>query len=244
MDTEHSNESGDGGREPQPTRMRLGRMLQLAAVTGALLFLGVTAAACSGGSSPGVASADGTTATTGSADGQSSTGDAGSSDAGSGGQATAIVGGNGAAALAFSQCMRAHGVADFPDPNANGQTEISGGPNSDLNPNNPTFQKAQNACQSKLPKPSPAQQAQALQNALKMAQCMRAHGITDFPDPQSGQGGRVSISLHGSPASDLNPNDRAFQAAQKVCMPNAPSLPKGGDAKSGSGGVFSTGGGG
>ena len=36
MDTEHSNESGDGGREPQPTRMRLGRMLQLAAVAGAL----------------------------------------------------------------------------------------------------------------------------------------------------------------------------------------------------------------
>jgi hypothetical protein len=137
--------------------------------------------------------------------------------------------------------MRAHGVPDFPDPNAQGQIAISGGPNSDLNPNNPTFMKAQNDCQSKLPKPSPAQQAQALQNALKVAQCMRAHGITDYPDPQS-KGGRVSISLHSSPGSDLNPNDPAFQAAQKVCMPNAPIAPKG-KSGAGSGGVFSTGGG-
>jgi hypothetical protein len=241
MDTEHHNDNGDGGWEPQSTRMGLVRMSRLAAVAGALLLLGVTAAACSGVSSPGVASAGGTTATTGLPGGQSSTGDAGSS--GAGGQAMTIAGGNGTQALAFSQCMRAHGVANFPDPGANGQIDVSGGQNSDLNPNNPTFQKAQNACQSKLPKPSPAQQAAALKNALKMAQCMRAHGITDFPDPQS-QGGRISISLHGSPGSDLNPNDPAFQAAQKVCMPNAPSLPKGGGATSGSGGVFSTGGGG
>jgi hypothetical protein len=136
--------------------------------------------------------------------------------------------------------MRAHGVADFPDPNAQGQTQISGAPTSDLNPNNPTFQKAQNACQSKLPKPTAAQQAQALQNALKMSQCMRTHGITDFPDPQSQGGGRVSISLHSSPGSDLNPNDPAFQAAQKACMPNAPTLPT--KQSGGSGAADSTGG--
>ena len=154
----------------------------------------------------------------GAADGQSSTGDAGSNnDRQRWPSGTAIVGANGAAALAFSQCMRAHGVADFPDPNAQGQTQISGGLNSDLNPNNPTFQKAQNACQSKLPKPSPAQQAQALKNALKMSQCMRAHGITDFPDPQSGQGGRISMSLHGSPGSDLNPNDPRLPSGPRRC---------------------------
>jgi hypothetical protein len=52
--------------------------------------------------------------------------------------------------LAFSACMRAHGVKDFPDP-SNGGIRLSGGPGSDLNPNNPTFQKAQHACQGKLP---------------------------------------------------------------------------------------------
>jgi hypothetical protein len=232
--------SGPGG-DAGPARESLGRLSRLAAVTGALLLLGATAAACSGGSSPGVASAAGT-ATTGASNGQSSSGDPATNGAPGGGQGSSfsLAGGNATQALAFSQCMRAHGVADFPDPNAQDQTQISGGPNSDLNPNNPTFQKAMNACQSKMPKPTPAQQAQALQNALKMAQCMRDHGITDFPDPQSQGGGRISISLHGSPGSDLNPNDPAFQAAQKACMPNAPSLPKG----TGGSGAVSIGGGG
>ena len=220
-----SGRSGDAG----PVRERLARLSRLITVTGALLVLGVTAAACSGVSSPGVASAD-ATATTAASNGQESSGDPGTNGTTSGSQGSSFsfAGGNATAALAFTQCMRAHGVADFPDPNAQGQTQISGGPDSDLSPNNPTFQKAQKACQSKLPQPSPAQQAQALQNALKMSQCMRDHGITDFPDPQSQGGGRVSISLHGSPGSDLNPNDPAFQRAQKICMPNAPSPPKNG----------------
>jgi len=245
MEIEHSNDSDGGGHESGRVINRLARVSRVAAVTCALLLLGVTAAACSGGSTPSVASA-GRTATTGSSNGQPSSGGASSNGATGGGQAIAIAGGNGTAALAFSQCMRAHGVADFPDPSANGQIDISGGSNSDLNPNNPTFQKAQNACQSKLPKPSPAQQAQALKSALKMAECMRAHGITDFPDPQSGHGGRISISINGSSGSDLNPNNPAFQAAQKVCMPNAPIPSKQGSSgsgtKSGSGAVFSTGG--
>jgi hypothetical protein len=217
------------------------RLPRLMAVTGALLLLGLAAAACSGGSSPGVASA-GDVATTGPPNGQSSSEDPGTNGSTSDSRTgISLAGGNATQALAFSQCMRAHGVGDFPDPNAQGQIQIGGGPDSDLSPNNPAFQKAQNACQSKMPKPSPAQQAQALQNALKMAQCMRDHGITDFPDPQSGPGGRISISLHGSPGSDLNPNDPAFQRAQKVCMPNAPTLPSKGSG--GSGAVLSTGGG-
>jgi hypothetical protein len=52
--------------------------------------------------------------------------------------------------LAFSACMRSHGVKDFPDP-SNGGLRISVHPGSDLDPNNPTFQKAQQACQKYLP---------------------------------------------------------------------------------------------
>jgi hypothetical protein len=52
--------------------------------------------------------------------------------------------------LAFSACMRAHGVKDFPDP-SNGGLKIESRPGTDLNPNNPTFQKAQQACQKDLP---------------------------------------------------------------------------------------------
>jgi hypothetical protein len=58
------------------------------------------------------------------------------------------------AALAFSACMRAHGLKDFPDPSFSGggvQMRLGGGPGSDLNPNSPAFQKAQQACASILP---------------------------------------------------------------------------------------------
>ena len=50
--------------------------------------------------------------------------------------------------LNFSKCMRAHGVADFPDPSPGGGLRVSAGPGSDLSPDNPIFQKAQQACQS------------------------------------------------------------------------------------------------
>jgi hypothetical protein len=52
--------------------------------------------------------------------------------------------------LAFSKCMRAHGIKDFPDP-SNGGLKLRGGAGSDLNPANSQFQSAQQACQGKLP---------------------------------------------------------------------------------------------
>jgi len=52
--------------------------------------------------------------------------------------------------LAFSACMRAHGIKDFPDP-SNGGLRIQVNPGSDLDPNNPTLQRAQRACQGLLP---------------------------------------------------------------------------------------------
>ncbi len=59
------------------------------------------------------------------------------------------------ALLAFSACMRSHGLPDFPDPTfpAGGGAEmkIGGGPGSDLNPQSPRFQAAQTACRGKLP---------------------------------------------------------------------------------------------
>lgn len=48
--------------------------------------------------------------------------------------------------LAFSECMRAHGVLDFPDPSRNGLVLNGAG---DLNPNNPSFHDASVACAKK-----------------------------------------------------------------------------------------------
>lgn len=52
--------------------------------------------------------------------------------------------------LAFSSCMRAHGLKDFPDP-SNGGLRLSVHPGSDLDPQNPTFRRAQQFCQKYLP---------------------------------------------------------------------------------------------
>jgi hypothetical protein len=51
--------------------------------------------------------------------------------------------------LALSQCMRAHRINDFPDPSGAGLPAIQ--PVGDLNPNNPLFRAAYDACKGHLP---------------------------------------------------------------------------------------------
>jgi hypothetical protein len=48
--------------------------------------------------------------------------------------------------------------------------------------------------------------------ALRFTRCMRDHGV-DVPDPKAGSGG----FLIGGPSSKIDPEDPAFQAAQKAC---------------------------
>jgi hypothetical protein len=58
------------------------------------------------------------------------------------------------AMLAFSACMRSHGVPTFPDPTfsaGHAQLKIGGSPGSGLDPQSPKFQAAQKACQGNLP---------------------------------------------------------------------------------------------
>lgn len=115
--------------------------------------------------------------------------------------------------LGLALCMRAHGIADFPEPSAAGAIQVSPSQGSDLNPSNPRFRAAFNACRSVFgPQPSPAQRAAQLAQALKFAHCMRAHGVTNFPDPGGG-GGFVFKSAGGG----LNPNAPTFQSASRAC---------------------------
>lgn len=127
----------------------------------------------------------------------------------------------------FAQCMRAHGVPNFPDPNSAGQLEITQG--SGVNPSSPGFQTASNDCKSLSPARtvSPAQSSQTLEGALRVAHCFRENGVPDFPDPKSVAGG-VTI---GGPGVDLT--SPAFQRALKKCGSplfggGAPPAPSGG----------------
>jgi hypothetical protein len=89
-------------------------------------------------------------------------------------------------AVKFAGCMRNNGVSKFPDPNASGKVtidEIANG--SSLDTGSPAFKQAIRTCKNLEPagfmgsKRSP-QQTDA---ALKLAECIRANGVRDFPDP-------------------------------------------------------------
>jgi len=82
----------------------------------------------------------------------------------------------------LAECIRAHGVPHFPDPDAKGDFVFG----IDVSP--AVWQKAVNACKDLEPpgalsgKRSPKQQS----DALRFAQCVRENGVKDFPDPVNG----------------------------------------------------------
>ena len=87
-------------------------------------------------------------------------------------------------ALAYSRCMRAHGVLKFPDPNSSGAIPKVG--LQQLGVSSTVFQAAQSACQHLLPNSGQSSQAwdQMALNALwNFARCVRSHGVPNWPDP-------------------------------------------------------------
>jgi len=92
----------------------------------------------------------------------------------------------GAKLVEFAQCMRSHGIKNFPDP-VNGAFSFSGvGPDS-VDPSSPAFQAAKAACIHLVPGEAQrlAVTAQDLAAGDKLAACMRSHGFPAFPDPTS-----------------------------------------------------------
>jgi hypothetical protein len=156
----------------------------------AVVAFGVTVAGCSGGSpSP-------TAATAGTQPGSSPL----------------------AQAVAYSQCMRSHGVPTFPDPV---QTPDGGYGyrTNGIDPNSPAFRGAIQACKG-LPSPwnSTGQQLSSAQQQawLNWATCIRAHGLPNFPDP----------TFSGSEVHDsgVGTNSPQLQSAMEACKSQRPSV--------------------
>jgi hypothetical protein len=57
-----------------------------------------------------------------------------------------------------------------------------------------------------------AQNVPSQAQILKLAQCMRANGISDFPDSVNG-----TLSFNIGAVGDLNPNNPTFQSASRIC---------------------------
>lgn len=173
----------------------------------ALTGLALLAAGCAGGSPSGAAVASLPTA--------SSTAS----------QAAAL----GGDPVKYSQCMRAHGVSNFPDPGPNGGIAINAGKGG-LDPQSAKFKAAEAACKSlapRAPAPDPKAAAAMQQQFLAYAKCMRSNGVANFPDPKF-EGNGVTLSL----PKTVNPNSTRFKAADKTCKK---LMPQGGGGPAGSG---------
>ncbi|HTU78484.1 MAG TPA: hypothetical protein VMF09_06970 [Solirubrobacteraceae bacterium] len=206
--------SGAQPRAGRRRRRRALRRLPLPAATA--LALALALAGCgSSSSSPGVAHVGSTSASSGSGgSGASGGGAVESKGTGAPDQAQMVK---------FAQCMRTHGEPEFPEP-VEGNIQIHSQNGHGPNPESPQFQAAEKACSKYAPQkvaPSPAQQKEHEEQALKFSECMRHNGVPDFPDPNfSGGGSRVTLKI--SKSGGINPSSPQFQAAQKACQGDLP----------------------
>lgn len=112
-------------------------------------------------------------------------------------------------ALAFSHCMRSHGVVNWPDPTSSGVTPKES--LQQLGISSSRFQSAQSACQHLLPTVSAARRRLVVSQSLEFSRCVRSHGVPNFPDPDST--GRIP-----DPASvGIDQGSPRFEAANQAC---------------------------
>jgi len=195
--------NNDPGRGPGP-RPPWPRRARAAAVITVMAAAAVLAAACGG--SP--------------------------SSTGSGGSPTAGGSANSPSAVAYSRCVRAHGVPNFPDPGGNGQIPELAAKSAFREVSDSRAGAASNACANLYPvgQGSPTLTAQEQQDYLRAAACMRSHGITNFPDPTF-PGGHVNLPRI---PSSIDTKSRPFTQAAQTCTRLIPAgLPYSGNSGSG-----------
>jgi hypothetical protein len=188
---------------PRRTRPPTARTAAAAIIAAVVVALALLAAACSGSAS----------------------------SSGSGGAPNAGGWSSSPSALAYSACMRSHGVPNFPDPNSSGQL-----PKTDaqqLGVSSAQYQAAQQACQHLLPTGGSLQQQdqQCMENSdcpqalvqqmmsddEKLAGCMRTHGVPNFPDPTNGGPGGPWFNISKVGISDAASHAPRFIAKLNEC---------------------------
>jgi hypothetical protein len=117
--------------------------------------------------------------------------------------------------VAYGQCMRTHGVPNFPDSGSEGSKEAVVRALKEVS--NSQTEAAQTACQRLQPnggQPNQAQLAQHLSDLLAFARCMRMHGIPNFPDPTSN--GQVTHEMLGK--AGINVHQPVVLQAADACV--------------------------
>jgi hypothetical protein len=124
-------------------------------------------------------------------------------------------------ALAFSKCMRAHGLPKYPDPTKDGgKVEMHVGKDTGVDPNSPQYKAAETACRSLEPQIGTAPGGAKLDptKVAAWAACIRTHGLPNFPDPQN-SGGALTVVLTGT---GISPDSSQFQKALAACQSKSP----------------------
>lgn len=105
-----------------------------------------------------------------------------------------------AQALVFAKCVRTHGVPLWPAPDSSGQFDKSKLTPHQLGVSSLKAATAQHACRNLLPTYSaPQHSSQVVAAALRFSRCMRAHGSTKFPDPESNGAIVIPHAMENSP---------------------------------------------
>jgi hypothetical protein len=130
------------------------------------------------------------------------------SSAAAGGSPNAGDSSSSPSAVSYSACMRSHDVPNYPDPSGG---QLPKGDAQAFGVSSSVFSAAQSACQHLLPPAGsfeeqaslcmqvgdcpPAVVQQMLTTDRKFAQCMRSHGVPDWPDPTIGPQGSPGFRL-------------------------------------------------
>ena len=129
--------------------------------------------------------------------------------------------------LAFSQCMRSRGVPDFPDPQP-GATNAKFPSVQQLGVSSSVYQAADSACQHLLPAGTddqfpPAEVQQLLIGMRQFSQCMRSHGVPNWPDPSVDSQGRPVFELSDHGFSRAEAHSPQLGAREDECQNLLPS---------------------
>ncbi|MGZ4232222.1 MAG: hypothetical protein ACXVVQ_12455 [Solirubrobacteraceae bacterium] len=119
-------------------------------------------------------------------------------------------------AVRFAQCIRSHGVPNFPDPSSPRAFKDSV---SSSTARSPAFRSASTACRHLLPgngqpTQSPAPSHAQISAGLAFARCLRSHGFPSFPDPTST--GQLTHEMLANAGIDVH--QPAAQQAADACV--------------------------
>jgi hypothetical protein len=121
--------------------------------------------------------------------------------------------------------VRSHGVPNFPDPQAGSSNAKFPGAQQ-LGVSNSQYQAAENDCEHLLPAGAgdvfpPAEVPLIVAGMRKFSQCVRAHGVPNWPDPTVDSQGHPGFNLVG--IANLNSDSPQVTAVMNECQHLIPS---------------------